>query len=132
MEVGCKNELNQQKQVASVMNTSITNPGTLIYDKLMRIYIKKEFNIDIESVETKMSKVCWSCGIGSTSLKSCSGCTMAKYCDKKCISDDWKPMHKMMHKIIKLGNESAMGLIINWSRKGPACIYYYIFRQKIH
>ena len=113
MEVGCMNDLNQRKQVASVMHSAITNPGTLIYDKLMRIFIKREFNVEIDSVENEMSKVCWNCGLDRVNLHTCSGCQFAKYCDKKCITDDWKPMHKMMHKIIKMGNNSALSKMIN-------------------
>ena len=56
MEVGCMTALNQKKQVASVINSAITNPGTLIYDRLMRIFIKREYNVDINSVEEEMSR----------------------------------------------------------------------------
>ena len=104
MEVACMNELNQKKWACTSI---VTNPETLIYDHLMRIFIKREFNVEINSVENEMSKICWNCGLGSQSLKQCSGCNFAKYCDKKCLTDDWKAMHKRAHKLIKLGNNSA-------------------------
>ena len=111
MDVGCQTDLNQKKQVAAVMKTACTNPGTWIYDKLMRIYLKKEFNVDIESVENEMSKICWNCGLEEGNLKTCSGCKIAQYCDKTCISEDWKIMHKMMHKIITNGNNCAVNRV---------------------
>ena len=116
------NDLNQKKQGASVMHSAVTNPGTLIYDKLMRTFIKREFNVDIDSLENEMSKVCWNCGLNSVNLQTCSGCQFAKYCDKKCITDDWKPMHKMMHKIIKMGNNSALSKIINQDEFAAFCV----------
>ena len=106
LEEGCKTQLNQWKLVAAVMNSSVINPGTLIYDRLMRIFIKNEFGIEIQSLQDLMKETCWNCGLTSNNLKLCSGCKFAKYCNKKCLTYDWKTMHKTMHKITRLGNNS--------------------------
>jgi len=108
MEVGCKTELNQNKTVACMVKSAVTNPGTWIYDRLMRIYLKKKFNVEIEPIDDEMSKICWNCGKDAENLKTCSGCQIAKYCDKNCITKDWKKMHNMMHKVLKMGNNCAV------------------------
>jgi len=111
MEVGCETELNQKKMVAAVIENTMTNPGTWIYDKLMRSYLKKEFNIEVEPVQSEMSRCCWNCGQEKDNLKTCSGCKLAKYCDKNCISEDWETMHKLMHKMIAKGNDNTVNML---------------------
>ena len=106
LEEGCKTQLNQWKLVAAVMNSSVINPGTLIYDRLMRIFIKNEFGIEIQSLQDLMKETCWHCGLTSKDLKMCSGCKFGKYCNKNCLTYNLKTMHRTMHKIIRMGNNS--------------------------
>ena len=102
LEVDCKTELNQNKHLAMHISKSATNPGLFMYDLLMRNFMKEAFGIYPDPVDEEMASMCWGCGLAGENLKTCTGCKVGKYCDKKCLQEDWMEMHKMMHKVVKL------------------------------
>jgi len=109
-ELSCSNNLNMRKALVSSM---ITRPGTgfVVYDKLMRHFIKKELNVVIPSVSEIMKNICWSCGGESDNMKSCKDCKVAKYCNRDCQLKDWSEMHKLTHKITKRGFDNLVNRI---------------------
>ena len=68
-----------------------------LYDVKMRSYIKEKYGVEIESLTSKWSKLCWECGEASEDLKKCANCKMARYCSKLCQVKDWKRKHKQAH-----------------------------------
>ena len=52
--------------------------------------------------------VCWKCAKHSDTLRKCSSCKVAKYCDRDCQAADWRERHKTwckaMPEFIKLVN----------------------------
>lgn len=44
---------------------------------------KKKHEIDYKSL-------CWNCSITNTKLYKCGGCYKARYCNRKCIEEDWE------------------------------------------
>lgn len=101
LEVVCKTEMNQNKHLAMQISKSVTNPGVFLYDLLMRNFMKESFGVNLAPVEEEMAGKCWSCGLAGEDLKTCTGCKFGKYCDKKCLQEDWLKMHKLMHKVCK-------------------------------
>ena len=71
MEMTCESDFNMRKSAASAIKTSYCGIGTLVYDKLMRHWIKTELGVDIPSVTEVMDKVCWGCEEDNEGLKSC-------------------------------------------------------------
>eukprot|EP00092_Neocalanus_flemingeri_P015514 GFUD01016795.1.p1 GENE.GFUD01016795.1~~GFUD01016795.1.p1 ORF type:complete len:299 (-),score=86.37 GFUD01016795.1:8-904(-) len=97
----CNTEMNQDKHLAMQISKPLVNPGVLLYDLLMRNFVKEAFGIDVDPVYEEMTGACWSCGLAGGELKTCTGCKAGKYCDKKCLQEDWMKMHKLMHKVCK-------------------------------
>jgi len=97
----CETDLNMAKHLANVCNNDDVNIGTVIYDKIMRDFIKEKFEVEVEDVAEEVTKKCWGCGEDKEKLSACSGCQFARYCGKDCITKDWGDMHKVMHKINK-------------------------------
>eukprot|EP00088_Acartia_fossae_P031341 TRINITY_DN3224_c0_g1_i5.p1 TRINITY_DN3224_c0_g1~~TRINITY_DN3224_c0_g1_i5.p1 ORF type:complete len:338 (-),score=65.48 TRINITY_DN3224_c0_g1_i5:191-1204(-) len=82
----------------SLLNPEL-NPGLKLYSILMLEYLKNNFSISPPKVEDKMSKECWSCKkeyTESDQLRTCTGCKVAKYCDRDCQRQEWK-VHKLLH-----------------------------------
>lgn len=71
MEMTCESDFNMRKSAASAIKTSHCGIGTLVYDKLMRHWIKTELGVDIPCVTEVMDKVCWGCEEDNEGLKSC-------------------------------------------------------------
>ena len=103
LELSCRTELNMKKATASAMMTEVFGVAVLVYDKLMRYFIKEEFDMDIPSLVDQMKLVCWNCGEEKPNLLLCAQCKHAKYCSKDCQLSDWKSGHQLMHKMIKKG-----------------------------
>ena len=96
LEIVCATELNQKKHMAMHINKS-ANPGVRVYDILMRDHIG-----GMTGVVEEMQGLCWECGVqGGDQLKTCTGCKVARYCNKDCLMLDWGRTHKLMHKIWK-------------------------------
>ena len=120
----CESDFNMRKSAASAIKTSHCGIGTLVYDKLMRHWIRTELGVEIPCVTEVMDKVCWGCGEDNEGLKSCQSeygvyqckkvtyihqsleCLVAKYCWQGCQVKDWKAGHKTMHKIVERGFDS--------------------------
>jgi len=103
LELGTENEHEQNKIVAFNIATAGIEPGCLIYDKLMRGFIKRAFQVDIPPVEEQMGRVCWSCADAGGELRTCGGCGVARYCgwDSACQRSDWGRVHKLLHNTAK-------------------------------
>lgn len=102
LEVGCSSQLNQDKLVVMQIEKASIHPGTLVYEKLMREFIRKSFRVGVAPLRQEMQAQCWSCQKpGGEELKTCTGCKVARYCGKECLQKDWDVMHKSMHKITK-------------------------------
>ena len=71
----------------------------MIYDKLMREFIKQEFGVNIPCLKDTLDNICWNCGEEKTDLKKCKTCLVAQYCARECQSSNWKNGHKLAHKI---------------------------------
>lgn len=71
MEVTCESDFNMRKSAAIAIKTSHCGIGTLVYDKLMRHWIKTELGVEIPCVTEIMDKVCWACEEDNEGLKSC-------------------------------------------------------------
>ena len=60
-------------------------------------------NVVPVDIEADMSKKCWACDQVShdpASLKTCTECKVAKYCNRDCQRQEWK-IHKLLHKEIE-------------------------------
>ena len=101
LEKCCETELNMVKHLANMCHKDDVNIGAVIYDKIMREFIKEKFEVEVPDVVDEMTKKCWGCGEEKEKLSACSGCQFARYCGKECITKDWGDMHKVMHKINK-------------------------------
>ena len=101
LEKCCETELNMAKHLANMCHKDDVNIGAVIYDKIMREFIKEKFEVEVPDVVDEMTKKCWGCGETKEKLSACSGCGYARYCGKECISKDWGDMHRVMHKINK-------------------------------
>jgi len=100
VESSCKDTFNAHKFLAYIKKGVDLNPGPHVYDTLMRHFIKEEFDLDIPDVSEEMEKKCWSCEAKSNDLKTCTGCKVARYCNKECLTADWN-IHKIAHKMTK-------------------------------
>jgi len=105
-EITCKSDLNMRKSLASTIRNRKLGIGALVYDKLMRHWIKTELGVEIPCVTELMDQVCWCCGKnnGNEGLKKCTKCNIAKYCNRECQKNDWRAGHKLMHEMIERGN----------------------------
>lgn len=101
LETCCETDLNMAKHLANVFHNDDVNVGTIMYDKIMREFIKEKFEVEVEDVAEEMVKKCWGCGEENEKLSACSGCQFARYCGKDCITKEWGEMHKVMHRINK-------------------------------
>ena len=71
MELTCESDFNMKKCAAITIKTSHYGIGTLVYDKLMRHWIRTELGVDIPCVTEVMDKVCWGCKADNEGLKTC-------------------------------------------------------------
>lgn len=85
-EVTCKSDFNMRKCAAGAIKKTQFGIGTLVYDKLMRHWIKTELGIEIPCVTEVMDKVCWCCGKENENLKRCKG----EYCFKSIVCLSFK------------------------------------------
>ena len=110
MELSCKSQLNRKKATAQAMSDKKHGAGIHVYDKLMRFYIREEFGVEVPSIAEEMKNVCWNCGesFKQEELKKCSKCQVARYCSRDCQTSDWSSGHKLMHQIIKRGDDSYL------------------------
>jgi len=82
----------------SLLNPEL-NPGLKLYSILMMDFIKNNYSVTPDRIEDKLSKECWSCRKVCTEpdqLRTCTGCKVAKYCDRDCQRQEWK-VHKLLH-----------------------------------
>ncbi|ESO84665.1 hypothetical protein LOTGIDRAFT_168530 [Lottia gigantea] len=86
--IWCLNTSNEEKYMALSGNKA----QLLDYQAKMMKFMKETF--DVELPEVKKEKICWSCNQASESLKSCSKCKIAQYCNKCCQTRDWHKIHK--------------------------------------
>ena len=107
---GSLNKLDQRKSVAFNIATAGIEPGCMIYDKLMRGHIKRQYGVDVTSIEEEMKEVCWGCGEKDKPLNRCAKCGVAQYCGKECQQRDWDFIHKKLHKVQqKVGKNRMQG-----------------------
>ena len=71
MELSCESDFNMKKCAAIMIKTPPCGIGTLVYDKLIRHWIKTELGVEIPCVTEVMDKVCWGCEEDNEGLKSC-------------------------------------------------------------
>lgn len=62
----------------------VASPGLKALDKLMKKYLFKRFNLQVEDLTEKWESQCWNCIKKSKDLKRCSGCKQALYCSTQC------------------------------------------------
>ena len=104
----CGSLHNTNKFLAQAKYQVDINPGTFVYDNIMREFLREEFGVVVEDVADVMGRICWNCERQSSQLKRCTGCKVAKYCNKTCLAQDWKSMHKRMHKLNKMYTHKYM------------------------
>ena len=99
MMTSCKSDLNMKKNITSTMKIKQLGAPTVVYDKLMRHFLKMELGVDVPPVTEVIANVCWGCGEEKENLKTCNDCKAAKYCTKECQLEDWKTgCHGLDHK----------------------------------
>jgi len=101
LEKCCETEMNMLKHIANVCKNQDVNIGTIVYDRIMRQFMKEKFEVEVGDISEEMVKKCWGCGEEKEKLSACSGCQFARYCGKDCIAKEWGEMHKVMHRINK-------------------------------
>ena len=79
----------QDKTIMFAIAMAGVEPGCMIYDKLMRGFIRSKFQVEIPDLREEFSSKCWGCGRESeeikhdgeaeNSLKMCSGCGVARW-----------------------------------------------------
>lgn len=113
MELSCRSKLIMKKSTAQAMSDRNHGAGIHVYDKLMRLYIREEFGVEVQSIAEEMKSVCWNCGgsFPQEELKKCAKCLDGRYCSKDCQKSDWSSGHKLMHQIIKRGKDSLLNRI---------------------
>ena len=91
-----------RKYLAVCLKHAELNPGVKMYHILMQEWMKASLGINVESLEEKMSKICWACGRNEDGsvFKTCTECKVAKYCNRDCQREEWK-IHKLLHKEIQ-------------------------------
>ena len=57
-----ESEFSQNKTLVWVIATAGIDPGCLIFDKLMRGFIWKNYKVKIPAIEDSLSNICWGCG----------------------------------------------------------------------
>ena len=103
---GSQTKLEQRKTVAFNIATAGIEPGCMLYDKLMRGHIKRQYGVEVTSIEEEMREVCWGCGEKDKTLNRCAKCGVAQYCGRECQQRDWDFIHKRIHKVQqKVGNQ---------------------------
>ena len=73
MVTACSSDLNMRKNITSTIKTKNLGVPSLVYDKLMRYWIKMELGVDIPAVSETIAKVCWGCGEEKKKLWACKG-----------------------------------------------------------
>ena len=93
---------NIRKYLAVCLKHAELNPGVKMYHILMQEWMKSSLGVNTESLEEKMSQICWACGRNEemSAFKTCTECKVAKYCNKDCQREEWK-VHKLLHKEIQ-------------------------------
>ena len=101
-QVGLKNERlvngkDEKLEQYLMVNTGYNYVNKLLYDKLMRKFIKEKYGVEIESLANKWIKLCWNCFAATEELRKCPKCKVARYCGEDCQKQDWK-IHKILHR----------------------------------
>lgn len=78
-----------------ILAISLNNPQIDKYFSLMIIYVYSTYNVQVFYISENAFNNCWECDKNDSSLKICSICKVAKYCDKECQKKDIKK-HKMI------------------------------------
>ena len=86
----------KMEQKLAYETTCAFRPRLVIYDLMMRNYIKNKYNVEIPSLAEKWRRLCWNCFNPDDNLQCCSICKIAQYCTKNCQKLDWK-IHKELH-----------------------------------
>ena len=87
----------KMEQKLAYETTCAFRPRLVVYDLMMRNYIKNKYGVEIPSLAEKWHRLCWHCfNPGDDDLKCCSICKIAQYCSKNCQKLDWK-IHKELH-----------------------------------
>ena len=73
VETACSSDLNMRKNITSTMSTKILGSASIVYDKLMRYWIKSELGVDIPPVPELIANLCWGCGEEKKNLIPCRG-----------------------------------------------------------
>ena len=79
LEASCQSQLNLDKHLANVFNNDDLKAGEVVYDLIMRRFIKEKFEVSVPPVLEEMEGRCWGCGQQGEKLASCSGCQFARY-----------------------------------------------------
>merc|ERR1712226_1232163 len=106
LESACSSSLNLTKHLANSCRHDDINAGVVMYDIIMRKFIKDNFEVEVVSPVVEMETRCWGCGEEKDKLSLCSGCQFARYCGKDCITQDWAEFHKLMHRANKKYKET--------------------------
>ena len=70
----------KMEQKLAYETTCAFRPRLVIYDLMMRNYIKNKYNVEIPSLAEKWRRLCWNCFNPDDNLQCCSICKIAQYC----------------------------------------------------
>ena len=72
----------------------LQNAGHLrLYHERMRAIVLSKFHVTIPE-RPIVNESCWTCGLNTSELKTCSRCKVARYCSQRCQKDGWKRLYK--------------------------------------
>jgi hypothetical protein len=78
LEAACANPARMRKHLANVLRNEDLHPGEVLFDMMMRKFIKEEFEVEVGSVVEEAEAECWGCGEAQGTLSLCSGCHFAR------------------------------------------------------
>ena len=100
----------KMEQKLAYETTCAFRPRLVVYDLMMRNYIKSKYGVEISSLADKWHRLCWHCFNPGDNLKCCSKCKIAQYCTKNCQKLDWK-VHKEVHGVqAQIDFENKVGM----------------------
>ena len=78
LEACCQSQLNLDKHLANVFNNDDLKAGEVVYDLVMRRFLKEKFEVCLPPVLEELEARCWGCGRQGGDLATCAGCQFAR------------------------------------------------------
>jgi len=91
------------KYLAVALHHAELNPSLKLYHLLMMDWVKARLEEVPKDLEAGLSVACWACKkeADQDTLKTCTDCKVARYCDRDCQRMEWK-VHKLLHRELHL------------------------------